>query len=480
MDISLYTLNKRINSTARPAGEGTVYSGKLREGCDTLSPVIGLNLGHNTTPAGYNYCYIAVFGRFYWISNWHWEAGLWWCECKVDALASWRDYILPSQQYVLRSSDLFDGSIPDALYPAKTEPDSASILVSVPWAGATNPANGYYIVGIVNYDSSAIGATSYYVFNNAGFRTLMRGLLSDVTWTGFTDGDSDLTESVYKSLFNPMQYVVSAMYCPLLPPTGGAVNSVPVGWWSVNAPAWRLGGTVLQTTTNVDLSNVHHPQAATRGKYLDAEPYSRLSISIPPFGKFPLSALNCLDKGSITIFTTIDVVSGIGELSITSYDREVVTSCQFCVPVQLAQVTQNFTGAASAVLDAAGGAVKGAIAGAATGGAAGAVGGVIMGAGSGIISAVDCLMPRVQTAGVNGSFSGFRGCTVDYLWLDIVAEDRGNLGRPLCAPVHLSDLAAGAYVKIAEPDVSVPCTEEEQAEIRAFMAGGMFLDRPAG
>lgn len=473
MEVRFYTLNKRVNSTKKPAAGSAVqtYTGKLREPSGIINPSIGFDLGHNTSPAVYNYAYIPLFNRFYYVSDWTWEEGLWYAQLQVDALASWRDGIRSSMQYVLRSSDqtLWNGQIIDSMYPCKADPSGGSVLVATPWAGITNITSGYYVVGVVNSDSNAVGATSYYVFGNTGFRTFMNALLSDVTWTGFTDGDSDLTEPVYKSLFNPMQYITSCMWCPMSPnTTGDPLGSITVGWWTVNAPCTRLGNPVITTTTTASLANLTHPQAATRGVYLNSEPYTRLSINVPPYGKFPLSAMHCLDKGSIDIVSNVDVISGIGDLHINAYDREVVTSCQFCVPVQLAQIAQNFTGAASSAI----GSVTGALVDAITG----QLGSAITGAATGLVNAAECLLPQVQTSGVNGCFSGFRGATVDATWLSLVDEDRQQLGRPLCSPVVLSAFTTGSYVKILEPDISLAATAAELDTIREYLAAGIFLD----
>lgn len=113
--------------------------------------------------------------------------------------------------------------------------------------------------------------------------------------------------------------------------------------------------------------------------------------------------------------------------------------------------------------------------------AAGNVGGGLTGTASGILNAIDAMLPQVTSRGSNGAMSAFLWNPVfTAYFFDVADEDRANLGRPLCSPIVLSVLAAGSYVMIADPDIAIPATQSEIEEIRVYMAAGMFLDRPAG
>ena len=123
--IKLYRTGKRTNSTLRPkfvAGDSYESNTcEFFEPLDILNPTIILreealpNLPHNL--CDYNYVYIEnPLDRYYWITKWTRQDGLWYAECTDDYLGSWRSTILESEQYITRSSIKWNNDIPDNLY----------------------------------------------------------------------------------------------------------------------------------------------------------------------------------------------------------------------------------------------------------------------------------------------------------------------------------------------------------------------------
>ena len=58
--VTLYNFSKKENSTGRPAS-GADFPCVLKDGTGILNPVITLDLGLSSSPAGYNYAYIHAF-----------------------------------------------------------------------------------------------------------------------------------------------------------------------------------------------------------------------------------------------------------------------------------------------------------------------------------------------------------------------------------------------------------------------------------
>lgn len=133
--IELYRTGKRTNSTLRPkfvAGDSYESSTcQFFEPLNILNPTIILreeamaNLPYDLCK--YNYVYIqSPLDRYYWITKWTRQDGLWYAECTVDYLASWRNTILESEQYITRSSIKWNDSIPDnGIYGYKITPYSS-------------------------------------------------------------------------------------------------------------------------------------------------------------------------------------------------------------------------------------------------------------------------------------------------------------------------------------------------------------------
>ena len=53
-------------------------------------------------------------------------------------------------------------------------------------------------------------------------------------------------------------------------------------------------------------------------------------------------------------------------------------------------------------------------------------------------------------------------------------EDNEDRGRPLCEKVELSSIPG--YQVIADPDLAIAGTSEENREIKNYLAGGYFYE----
>ena len=474
MNVYLMIYTKKENSTARPTITGiTPFSGTLRDSCSIINPFIGFDLGQNTTPTA-NYAYISDFSRYYFIENWTWERGIWWAEMAVDVLATWRTEIGDSTQYILRSADTWNGQIIDTLYPLTNHHSYAYELITNNWSG-TGPGSGYYVIGIISGDTAAIGATAYYVFSPSNFRLFMQSLMSSVSYTNIDFTSGEISEEFFKSLFNPFQYIVSAMWVPMAPPMGAQVVSVPVGWWSISATASLLTGSYMYSNHTVTVP--HHPLATTRGAYLNGAPFSRYALYYEPFGLMELDPNMLTNATSINVNIFIDAVTGVGECKVgalDSIDFCAVATAQVGVPVQLAQVSQDILGAGVSLVNGVS-SIAGGLGSALTGNIVGGISGAISGAVSGIASAAESIVPHVSTSGANGSFGCFTQAS--FLLADfwgIANEDRTHRGRPLCSAAQVSTL--DGYQLISDPSIAISGTDEENRRIKNYMATGFYWE----
>lgn len=468
MVINMMTFNKRENSTARPnLDNASTLTGQLRDSCSIITPTIGLAGSQDRWPTG-NYAYIPEFDRYYWITNWTWDAGIWWADMRVDVLASWRTTIGNSTQYVLRAAAGYNGDIIDSYYPMTAAHSFQYNLIVDTW-DARSPGQGWYVVGIVSKAVNAIGATAYYVFTPAEFRTLMSAMLSSANWTQMDFTSGEISEAFFKSIFNPFQYVVSCMWLPLAPPmSADEVTTIPLGWWDLSCNAHMLTGSYIVKNNTVAVPK--HPKASARGAYLNCAPYTRLKLMYEPFGLVELDSTLFSKAANCYVSVLVDAVTGVGRLSVgagESVDLDVVSNAQVGVPIQLAQISQDLVGAASKGV--------GGIAGAVGNVVKGNIGDAIMNAVTGIVDAAVSLMPHVSMAGMNGSFSGYTQAVflAADCW-DVVDDDRARRGRPLCGAYQLSGLAG--YQMILDPDLRINGTDEENRQIKEYLMNGYFWE----
>lgn len=467
LSVTLYEFKKRENSTKRPNSSATqrTHNAVLKTPTSLLRPEISFDFGLKGNPSFYNYAYISDLGnRYYFIRDWTVSEGhIWTAHMEVDVLASWKASIGASTQYVTRSSFSSDGSIVDGLYPAKGDVTLRAESTSI-WPTVTAISGGSYVVGIVNNSADAIGAVAYYVFSEAKFRAFMAYLMGDVSWTGQI---TEISADLLKVLFNPMQYITSVMWYPDNAPAGEKVSSIPFGWWNVQVSAAKLKTSgVLPSAANITIPK--HPQSATRGKYLNASPFSQYTFDSRVWGIIPIDTTSIINEEALSMSYTVDYTTGIADMYLKAGLSDyaiAVRRGQYGVPVQIAQIGQNYLNMALTSVNGAANVAKNLF---------NPVGAITAGANM-IGDMVNASMPEFATSGSNGTVANFTSAPTLYAkFLPVVSDDNDDRGRPYCKKVRLSTLPG--YQVIADPDMAIAGTSEENREIKNYLAGGYFYE----
>lgn len=467
LSVTLYEFPKRENSTKRPDSTVTqkTHNAVLKMPTSLIRPELTFDFGLKGNPCFYNYAHISDLGnRYYFITDWTVKEGhLWTAHMEVDVLASWKNVIGESTQYVTRSAFSSDGSIIDSLYPAKGDVTLRAESTSI-WPTVTAISGGSYVVGIVNNSSDAIGAVAYYVFSEAQFRAFMAYLMGDVSWTGQIN---EISADLLKVLFNPMQYITGVMWYPDNAPAGTKVTSIPFGWWNVPVSAAKLKTSgVMPSAATITIPK--HPQAAARGNYLNAAPFSQYTFDSRVWGVIPIDTTAIINEEALSMTYTVDYTTGIADMYLKAGLKDYAISVrrgQYGVPVQIAQIGQNYLNMALTAVNGAANVTKNWFnpAGAITAGA------------NMIGDMVNASMPEFATSGSNGTVANFTSAPTLYAkFLPVVSDDNEDRGRPYCKKVKLSTLSG--YQVIADPDLSLPGTSEENRMVKSYLASGYFYE----
>lgn len=460
LSVKFYSVSKAVNSTALPTGAALAeYECRMLDACSILRPVILLNVGPQANPTGANYAYISEYSRYYWVSDWTVNRGQWAATLTIDPLASWKEEIGNTFQYVLRSSSASNGYVQDAMYPALSKCSIQTVPVKDnPFANTL--AGGEYVVGIVGKSGTGMGAVNYYVMTPAQFLAFGEKLYGD---TSIYDIAAEEI-AAFKAQFNPLQYIVYCQWFPFTLPKGAARSTVDFGWWELscqcnNIPASPVFGKVAT------FSIPNHPQSS-RGLYLNKSPYSRYILHFGPFGDIPLDSTYFPDGEGrgFNANMSVDMITGLGTLRITTGGGyAAIVRGKVGVDISLAQISVDYKGAAVSAVEAIGSAII-------TGGASLLTGGL-----SGISNAIDSTIPQVRSSGSNGSLVDF-----DYLpqlecqFFEIAAEDNERLGRPLCERRKINTLSG--FLQTVDTELQIPATSGEIDMIKSYMEGGMHFD----
>lgn len=450
--IDFYTFQKNPNSTKRPESPAESFDIVLIEPTSIISPAIALR---HENPTGYNYAYISTFKRYYFVNDWTYSGGRWIARLNCDVLASWKDYIGGSSQYVVRSAADFDGSVMDTLYPAKS---GATVSVT-DGANPFNSLQGRYVVGIANGDSGGTGVVNYYVFTDSQFRAFSSAMMGNSEW--LTSDIDDVSEGLVKAIVNPFQYIASCMWFPFSEFSGSSA-AVKFGWWTSGVSASRLSAKYAQFSTDITLPD--HPQII-RGKYLNAEPFTKRFIQWAAFGKIPLNTQALLNADSVRLVTTVDAISGEGILAIVA-DGAVLDMAwaQIGVPVTIGQMSQKM-GLGEGLAAPAAGII------------ADITGSVI---GSGALQSIgNALYSQSQEFRIGGSNGGSVGVSNDYPkivheFFELCEEDNEHRGRPLMKKRTLNTLQG--FTVCSDSELEAPCTASELPMIIGYLNGGFYYE----
>lgn len=463
--VDFYTLTKKSNSTLFPVTGATSYNCIIKNGSGILTPKIELDIGVANDPSPFNYCHITNFDRWYYVTEWYFDKGLWTATCKVDVLATYKSQIGSTSMYVLRASAASDGAIVDTLYPMKTGCTYQHNSVTSPYQ-----TSGTYILGVVS-PVGDYGSITYQAVNASGLATICNYLVSSAV--DFNNGfdDSTTTFALQASLIDPLQYIRSCMFFPF-PMTDfdlqTATTSIDIFLWTIpSVLASRISGNRIHKTLSFTITK--HPSTTGRGNYVNCAPYTVLTLYAPPFGVIEIDTSVTCNASTLTADITIDPITGRGILKILCNGTILNNvEAQIGVPIQLSQVTRDYLGAASSAL----GGIVGSLTSAATGNMAGAVTGIATGIGD----AVKSLAPRSQTIGSGGGFSAVYpyNWQLDHQFFTPVDDDNSQNGRPYCKMATPSSL--GGYMLIQEGDVPIPGTKAEADEIRTLLETGFYYE----
>lgn len=466
--VSLWKISKRENSTYRPTGAAKVYQCVSNTDFNILSPDIPLNIGLTENPTSYNYAYISVFDRYYFVTNWRVQNGMWWASLRVDVLASWKTDIGAQVLYVDRSASDFDTRIVDTTYFATADFAVNSVPFTLQdsdqhqWKTSGVYSDGTFVMGVIGKG----GAVNYWAFPASNYEKFMQSVFN------FDYGFAD--EQV-KAVFNPIQYITGVIWLPfsLSGVSTGTVN-VDFGWWTVGDK--DSGGFPLHAGKYINFGaavNIpKHPQQS-RGNWLNGAPYSKYLLKLPCFGMLDIQGFDMLDSTSINITIDVDCATGKAICYIRPSSSRVntqVIEMQVGCPVQVAQIQSSMLSMGANWLRNTGSVGK-YVSDSITGAFAGM---------SGLIGGITGLanFDFSDKASVSGTIGSLAATKIDGAVIGvfqyIADENLPDKGRPLCSRKTLSTLSG--YMQISDADIDVPCTVTELAEIRGFMNGGFFYE----
>lgn len=506
MQIFLYTFNKKVNSTKRPTG-GAAFDVTLKDGCNIINPT--LVFAGISNPTAYNYAYIPDFDRYYYVTNWEAFRDRWFVSLAVDVLGSYRDQIGASRQFIARSESEYNEDIPDSILHQVNSFERATIDLSL-WYTSRSYASGWYVLGVSNPDPSTNG-TTYYVMQSEALDWVREHLFGN-----------SLADVLRNSIWNPGDFIVSCNWFPVEPPHGenrvlvfniGAQGWLPTFNTSDNINIYKLAsGVRVFTGSRVD--NIpEHPQAAGRGAYLNAAPYSDYTLTFPPFGSVSIDPSTIYNNRSIATDVIVDFISGTGYLMVNAGGKfyQMLTAT-ISVPVPLTERSVGGPSSIGNIVSYAAGQMSAGAAPIASGASAAAAGagattalatvgaettalatttgaGVAAGVGASALLGPLAVLGVLAAAGVGAAMSAANpsnitagsGSIVPYNITPFVtcaftrvSSEFEEMGRPLLEYRTIGNIPG--FVQLVSPLFEIPMTEGEMRALIGITTAGFFYE----
>lgn len=531
IQVRLYkNYEKRSNSTYQ-AGSQAAYddlSCTLKDNCSITAPRMDvLTITQNPAALGYNYAYIPAFNRYYFITDWTYDMGVWSFSAAEDVLASFKAEIGNLTKYVTRASAQFNGNMIDTAYPTLAPEDVTYLYNASPFSLSQG---GSYIVGIIGKQQTGVpcvGGINYYLFTAAQMAQFITYLMSDGFAQLMADNSAGFTSAIVKSIASPTDYITTCMWFPFT--ILGSVDSPTVqpliGFWDNIAPITGgltpLSGaaaSIQSLVFPVDITGgsytlTDHPQIS-RGAYLNAAPYSNYIFHLDPWGDIPLNGSRLLNNRTITYGIECEALSGMATLEIMAgSDLLIRQMAQVGVPMSIAQIITDLSKVGIGNIAA------GAVAGVASRvsevmsttdvvpisnaytdvlgeaqtmvpviGAVGGGGSLLASVGKSMLSGISASISDIDSRGVNGSIisyvftaiqmgQGFMQSSGPYLKIsrfNLVNEDINEIGRPLMAIRQINSIPG--YIECSDGQHNIKCLAPERSAIAAYLTGGFLYE----
>lgn len=454
-NVVFYNFPKKINSTKRPDAntESVTYSCNMLDDCSIISPKISIAGADNTfNPRRYNYAYIADFDRWYFVSDWVYSQRIWNAMLSEDVLASWKNGIGNSKQYITRASAALSNNIIDGRYATTTTNTKKTDAFTTPFVSSRD--SGTYIISVLGNGTDMIG---YYAMNRANYINFATSLF----------GSGGLWEQLMNDLVDPLQYIISVRWFPISYDsfTGTPLSTLFIGFKAVVVSCKALSYYSWTGSGTVKLSE--HPLTTSLGPWVNSGPYTRRSVYWPPIGEIPL---NCIDISQnvvsnirayrLTIIFTLDIPSGMGTYQIKNADTVISSGpCKLAVDLPLAGQQVDFGGILGGALQTIGSAVD-----------VDPVGTV-----SGVVDGVKTAFPQVLSRGSTGSVTVFSETPVCIsIFYSLVNRAPNIYGYPAMFEDFVN--AFPGYLEVEKPVLSIPATDQEIEKILSFMREGFYYE----
>lgn len=462
MNVNFYTFSKRRNSTKQPTGTGTIIDCKLKEGTSVKNPKLTIS----GDVFGYDYAYIADFGRYYFVSDVISEAkGITTYVLEEDSLASNKTAIGNTVARIAFSATGYNINLADTRCAVSTKKLNYKKQVA-----SSLSKTGCYVLTVFNNQSGASnGLGQSYILDAANIQTVR-------SWLG---DNNVMQQAINYFLGNPLEAVFQCHWVPF--PVSGPSDATSVGVIYIGNQPSNLLSAKTFSGTGIKGGNTQIDLPWRYNDFRDSEPYTSATLFLPGVGNIDINMSDWLNSNHINV--EYEMEYGTGDLTYLLVDDGGFliqsASCNVASLCPLAQFTSNMGGAVSSI-----GGVAGGLATAAAGifsenamlTISGAAGALTAGANTALAMNKRAASLKGGVGGRTNSlitdfiFTGYYMDTEDVTDANYIATK----GRPV-AQTHAISSHSG-YVQCDNASVSIGGESWERDQINSYLNSGFFYE----
>lgn len=452
--------SKRKNSTKQPTG-GTEIDVVLKDNTSLLNPTFQAG----SVPANVNYCYVADFGRYYYVSGVSHDGPFCLIDCECDVLATYKSQIGATSAMVEFTSSSSEVRITDPRNkPLHTFEEASDKLLDLAQYGFS-ASNGSFVLGI----AGGTGGVTYYV-------------MSEQALSDFYDEVYDranFINNIENQWYGIRDAVVSCKWIPYSP--AGSDVQIKIGDKWLTTHGWKITDR-LSTIPEASYNITFYSDSLGLGtNYLDFEPFSTGCLYLPFVGSVPLDLGVVAKSKQIRIAIALDNYTGDIVYKIANADGDFISSyqgnCSVNIPISSTQ--NNALGAASGAISVIGG-IASTIAAVATKNPGLAAGAGLGTAGSAIGLAQSLAIHTQVNGSVSSAVAAELGLKLKYTILTRVptftnlTDPQASGGMPYFKIATISSLSG--YVQCSNASVEIPGYIEEKDTVNGYVNGGFYYE----
>lgn len=464
MNVVFYNHAKRSNSTKLPTG-GMEIACVLKNDCSVTSPVLELKTDGYPT---YNYAYISDFARYYYVSDWRFNRGLWSCTLNVDVLTSWRTDIRATTAFVEYSSSNYSMDYTDTRIMSTQEKEiSVSETPAYPFS-----STGCYILSVISTDANGYnGACAVYAMTQSQLAEFSATITAD----SFLDG---IWAGIKNSFNNPFEAIVSCRWIPFsVDDLSGTTKSIVITY----ADSGVQGKLLTSNFKSLGVSMIL-PRIGTDASFLDVSPFVSATLYLPFIGTVPLDIDAYYKSGTFAISMECDVVTGdivytVGS-SFNAFTSTYSGNCSTQIPL-----SNNAPDSVGMIASSSG--VIGGIVSAVSGIATKNPKLIAQGLGAAGIGTVGSLKSAEVHTQTNGALSSRIGSKISLTIKIVVMRSKvleavqdasriAAIGLPCYKTLKLSTLSG--YCQCSGASVSAAATDTELETINELVNSGIYIE----